>query len=289
MLITAARHVNEVARDFDVILSIDRALPRPPSIPSVLMSNTLCYQTEVWAVLAGPWNRVIAPTRYFGTRLNAMVPELSVRVIPYGLPPSTLQQLTSMHPLERSAPPYVVRLPHRPDRRKGHVAAIEGLSRALPASRDTVLEIAWLDEGRYASYRLDLERLADLHGVRDQVAFTAWLDGDARRMAAARASATLLVGEFEESFGLAAVESVVSGRPVITCGQPAVSEVLGDSELHVQIEDPRDWYRHLRPFWSRVEGAATSRPASRALVDSLRLDRMAASYHDILSDADRSR
>jgi glycosyltransferase involved in cell wall biosynthesis len=183
--------------------------------------------------------------------------------------------------------PNVVRLPHRPDRRKGHVSAIDGLARALPDSLETRLEIAWLDEERYAAYRSELEQLAERQGVADQVVFTSWLDGDVRWESAARANATLLTGGFAETFGLAVIESILAGRPAVTTFQPAINEVVGATELHLQLDDPRDWYFELARFWKRLDGRATSELRPRALAGAMSLDRMAAGYDRLLDSAMR--
>ena len=281
-LLNAARAFREFAGNFDVVLSIDRALPTRPNKPSVLMSNTLCYQTEVSAVLGGCWSRIIAPTRHFGSRLRSLDPAANITVVPYGLPAVDLSELESLQAATWPDGPCTVRLPHRPDRRKGHVAAIEGLARALPASRDVHLEIAWLNEARYGVFRTQLERLAVSKGVTGQIHFEPWVDGDQRWEAMARSCGMLQLGDFQESFGLAILESVLSGRPAITSCQPAVCEVLGASELHIELVDPLNWYQELKRCWGRGRGWADHSQPVGAYSDVLSLELMAARYDRVL-------
>ncbi len=248
------------------------------------MSNTLAYLTEASAVTAGGWSHIVVPTHHFARRVRAIDPAASASVVPYGLHPSVIARAVSLPSPRWEDPVLVVRLPHRPDPRKGHVQAIEGLARALPSSSRVQLEIAWLDEQRYSSLRRELQEAAAALGVDAQVRFRPWLDGDERWDAIESTHAVLQLGSFEETFGLALVEAVLSGRVAITAVQPAVREVVGASPFLVEVRDPFIWYGQLE----RAIRALSASPAdsrNTGLARSLCLDRMVGQYDALLRAA----
>jgi glycosyltransferase involved in cell wall biosynthesis len=239
-----ARQVRGVAGTVDVILSIDRLLPPGINRPRVLMCNTLSYLTEAAAACV-PWSAVVAPTRHFGDMVAALNPGAPVEVVPYGLTAAALDRAAAMHAPCWDARPVRLRVPHRPDPRKGHRAAIDGLARALPGSAEVELEIAWLDEPRYAGFRRELEDRITALAVDRQVTFCGWNDGASRWDAIEASHGVLQVGEFDESFGLAAVEAILCGRVAITRRQPAVREVVGPTDRLIEVDDPSAWYGAL--------------------------------------------
>jgi glycosyltransferase involved in cell wall biosynthesis len=284
ILVEAARRLRTLATNYDVVLSIDRLLPCLLPRPCVLMSNTLSYETEVVAVQADQWARIVVPTTVFAGPVHTVNPSARVCVVPYGLPDEVIERAMSVPPAVWGDSPCIVRLPHRPDPRKGHREAIEGLALALPESRRVKLEISWLDEERYASYRLEIETLAHQLGVAPQVAISSWLDGSEQWQSTADSCAALQLGRFAETFGLSIVESILFGRPVVTRPQPAVREVVGSTELLLEVANPLDWYAALEAYGThRVRPLSTSRDR-HPLAQALSLARMAASYDLILKE-----
>lgn len=259
----------------DVMLSVDRALPWPLRCPAVLMSNTLNYVREAAAVQAGHWNDIIVPTASYGDLVRSFNRDARIRVIPYGLREVANDARTSSDSWRR-----VVRLPHRPDARKGHEQAIRGLAGALPASRDISLIISWLGESRYSKFRVELEELAADLGVAQQVIFSPWLDVHSEHPSADEYAALLQIGSFLESFGLSVVESVLRGIPAITLPQPAIREVVGDTGLLIEIADPLDWFAEFSRYTNENPSLRESPPDS---LRGLTIARMAAGYHEALA------
>ena len=287
LLAAAARMFTAVSRNADVVLSIDRALPARIGVPSVLMSNTLGYQTELCAVSAGCWNRIITPTNHFKSRLRALDRVVKIAVVPYGLSHETRSKLRSLGPPPLDAL-WVVRIPHRPDRRKGHATAIEGLGRSVSKSRNALLEIAWLDEERYAGFRSELERFARTQGVTEQIVFRPWDDDEQRWECIGRSCATLQLGTFEETFGLACLESALAGRPVLTCRQPAIREVIGASGLHVELSEPLEWLPRLDHVLRNPKPVTLRNARVRPWDNGFTQERMAARYDTVLRAAMQS-
>jgi glycosyltransferase involved in cell wall biosynthesis len=283
-VIQAGSDVQQIAENFDVVLSIDRALPTRVARPAILMSNTINYQTELWAVQGGPWTRIIAPSLHFKQQLQQIEPSANIAVVGYGLAPDVLRRLLSLPAPLPQGEQIIVRVPHRPDRRKGHIAAIQGLARGGHISKNIQLEIAWLDEVRYAAFRIELEGLAKHLNLVDRISFHPWRNGDARWDGLARSFATLQLGEFEETFGLAAVESILGNRPVIASRQPAITEILGNLDLYVEIADPLDWCSEIKTFWEETPKPTRGFVAATRLPAALSLELMASHYDKILRE-----
>lgn len=283
LLVDHARQLRGLGANHDVVLSIDRLLPGPLSMPCVLMSNTLAYLTEASAVQGHQWRCIVAPSRRHAHLVRGINPSARVRVVGYGVPKEIgRERVRCGKHIGNIDQAIVVRLPHRPDRRKGHAEAIEGLALALPSSRYVRLEISWLDEQRYASYREELLALATRLGVDSQIAFSCWRNGADHGWAAAQSSATLQLGRFEESFGLSIVESILLGRPAVTRSQPAVREVVGPTDLLLEISNPLHWHRALSAYWSNKRNQGLEKCNELGRLFSF--ERMAMAYHELLRD-----
>lgn len=284
-LLESARRLDMLVADHDVVLSIDRILPCLLTRPCVLMSNTLSYQTELVAAQAAQWTRIVVPTASHGNSVSAVNPAAPLHVVPYGLPAEVVREALETPPAVWGEHPSIVRLPHRPDWRKGHHEAIEGLAKSLPESRHVRLDISWLDEERYESYRKELEGLAHHLGVEQQVMFNGWHNGSDLRDAVAGSSAVLQLGKFEETFGLSIVESILCGRPAVTRRQSAIREVVGPTRLLLEVEEPLTWYGTLNSYWSHgTKRDAETRERLR-LAQSLSVDQMAFRYDRVLREA----
>lgn len=284
-LLEDARCLSMLAADHDVVLSVDRILPCPLARSCVLMSNTLSYQTELVAVQAAQWTRIVVPTASHGNFIRTINPATPVHVVPYGLLEEVVREALATPPPVWGGELSIVRLPHRPDPRKGHAEAIEGLARSLPESRHVRLDISWLDEERYAFYRKELEGLAHRLGVEQQVIFSGWHNGSDRWDAVVGSSAVLQLGKFEETFGLSIVESILFGRPAVTRHQRAIREIVGSTTLFLEVRDPLAWYWTLNSYWSHGTKQDTETQERRRLAQLLSLDQMAVRYDRVLTEA----
>ena len=286
LLCDVADALRTMGKHADVVLSVDRLMAVSGRTPCVLMANTAAYVCEASAVLGGEWTAVVVPTHHFAWRVRSMNPSANVVVIPYGLPASDIKRAVEMPSPDWNARPLVARLAHRPDPRKGHVAAIRGLMEEGTAMPAVSLDVAWLDEARYVAFRETLDGLVKQFGLEDRVRFSGWANGDERWRALTRSHAIIQVGGFEETFGLAAVEAVLAGRVVISLRQPAIQEVLS-SPLHVEVDDPRAWRKALGHVGPRVVENRTR--MSRRLVRALDLERMVMGYDEALRAAAEGR
>lgn len=102
----------------------------------------------------------------------------------------------------------------------GRIHYGKGLELLIPAlammrRKDAVLVIAGPDSG---GYQANVERWIAEHGVRDRVIFTGMLDTPAK-LAALTDADLLAAPSFHENFGLAVIESLAVGTPVIVSDQ----------------------------------------------------------------------
>ena len=96
--------------------------------------------------------------------------------------------------------------------------------------------------------------------------------------------AMLQLGLFEESFGLSIVESILFGRPALTRSQPAAREIVGTSELLIELTDPLDWYTILVDYFARRVRPESIDSDRRFLIRQLSLKRMTTKYSHILTE-----
>lgn len=277
-----SRQLADMARRCDAVMSVDLMLPCPVPKPSLLMSNTLEYKMEATAVQANQWTEIVVPTKEYASAVHSVNRTPRVTVISYGLPVELLRLALKTPSAKRKRAGTVVRLPHRPDRRKGQLEAVRGLARVLPRARDLSLEISWLDENRYSTFRGEIESLTRQLGVSEKVSIRSWLDGSQRFEAITRSSATLQLGRFRESFGLSIVESVLFGRPAITCNQPAVREVVGKDLPLLEISDPLGWFGALADYFSGEVDDYKMTEARERLAETLSESKMAEMYDLVL-------
>lgn len=282
--VDAAGSFRSLAADHDLVLSIDKILPAPVSTPCVLMSNTLGYEMQATAIRSNLWSQIIVPTTYHKECVDQVNMDATVSVVHYGLPLHHLESARSIEPASWTDRPLTLLLPHRPDPRKGHREAIQGLSNAMPNANHIELEITWFNEqDSTMAYRSELESLASELGVEDNLSFIPWMSGAAKWDAIEQSSGVLALGEFKETFGLAIVEAVLSGRPVVSRPQPASREVVGETSLLQELADPTEWFQALTEYYTN-RSLAEEQSTRRRLEQALSLDWMASSYDTLLTE-----
>lgn len=239
-----ATAIARYAERADIILSIDHVLP-PTSIPRVLMSNSIAYIPEFSAVAATGWRCIIAPTQSAALRVRGLNPFATVETIYYGFPDGWFREARSTRPPDWSARVWRMRLPHRPDLRKGQERAVMGLA---TASRPIMLDISWLNEIGAAESRRRIVRLASDVGVSRCVKFVPWAVGEKYRRWLEQSHGVLQLGAFEETFGIAAFEAAVAGRVTLIEAQPAIEEVLEDHPLLMKVPKAATWPAVLESY-----------------------------------------
>ena len=277
-----------LARSYDVVLSIDTTLPCNVYKPQVLMSNTLCYRTEALPVQVGRWSKIIVPSVDYQKYVQSITGNHSVQTVHYGLPEEILEYALSTPAVTKIEDNSIIRLPHRPDRRKGHKEAILGLAKARKKSKTLQLKISWLDNGVDSrKYKRELEKFARTVGVDHQVTFEEWVDGGQKYDKVIESIAALQIGTFQETFGLSIIESLLFGRPAVVRSQPAVAEIAGFMPSLIQTSNPLTWYKSLDRYFNQINDQSPESDLRLKLAQSLSITRMASDYDHVLSDAKR--
>jgi len=111
----------------------------------------------------------------------------------------------------------------------------------------------------------DWRQLAAVLGVEGRVHFLG-LRNDVEQLMAASA-AVVVPSEYEEAFGLAAVEAMASARPVVVARSGAMPELVGDAGLVVEKRDPLGLAMTINRLLDDARLAARLGAAGRARAD----------------------
>jgi glycosyltransferase involved in cell wall biosynthesis len=124
-------------------------------------------------------------------------------------------------------------------------------------------------------FQAQVERLADEHGVRDRIVFTGILRGQSRNEALVDADLFALPS-FHENFGMAIVEALACGVPVIVSDQVGICHEIAEgrvgavvpTQIDPQAQTMRTW---LTDDTLRHDAAARTRPFVEKTYDLLQV------------------
>ena len=198
------------------------------------------YETALISAFGFDADMTIVPSDYLKRCIDATVgaaPRKSagpVAVVPNGIDLQTYRPRPGVTPTgvrERTESDLVLLWPHRPDPRKGIAEAIEmtgELARMLPDRNVRLLIPRHVDATSSTETREFYDnaiQLATARGVMNCLEFTPWWSGDETANAYSFADVTLCPGNFIESFGLVAYESLACGTPVIAARVGALRDI----------------------------------------------------------------
>lgn len=164
----------------------------------------------------------------------------------------------------RGARPTVVAVT-RFDRLKGTEVLVEVVARLLEDDVEVVVAGGLPDHGKYQRRWLEAFARAAADGARGRFVFAGWL-ASAEVMDLLASADALLAPSLLETSGLAVLEAMAAGCPVVASGIPAHRELLANAGLY-------------------ADDAATMTEAVRALLSSPALaDRLSGAVRDRLPD-----
>ncbi len=219
-----------------------------PDVPVVRSFHDFHYENTLISAYAFSAAETIVPSEYLRRCILAGVGEAGarrlepVRVIPNGIDLQTYRPGNGAPPAgvsPRRDGDLVLLHPHRPDERKGireALAVVAGLGRTIgPGRRVRLLVPRHIDAETSPATRAYYERVerdaaeADVPAALELVP---WLDG--ARMAALYSfgDVTLCLGNFIESFGLTAFESLACGTPVVAARVGALRDLPAHPDVH---------------------------------------------------------
>jgi len=119
----------------------------------------------------------------------------------------------------------------RIEQQKGLDIAFQAFARLLGTHANAFFVVAGPEEDNYLS---PLRNLAHSLGISHRVLFTGFLDSRAR-MEALRDADVFLLTSYSENFGIAIIEAMLSGLPVIVSDQVGISDYIRDLQLGVVV------------------------------------------------------
>ena len=138
--------------------------------------------------------------------------------------------------------------------KKGCDLLIEAFAKIAPAVPDVDLVIAGPDQG---GLQAKLQRQADEAGIADRIHWAGMIDGDVK-WGALRICNAFVLPSHSENFGIAVVESLAVGRPVLISNQVNIwPEIEADGAGLVEDDTPEGTERLLRHWFALLPGNAT--------------------------------
>lgn len=207
----------------DVVIMFDRVFPIRAGVKTLLVLGTADYPYAREAALSAGWDVLLVPSRYVEQRVSSWLREggmeerlRHVRVV--GNPVACRSLGLQDEDLRSQRDDFLPRrllFAHRADRGKGMEASVRLLS-GLIAHFETELKVV-VDNSPTAEpdFYEDLSRLAGRLGVEDRVEFEPWQPRHRMSELYRNADLTLCLGLIPEGFGLACVESILCGTPVL--------------------------------------------------------------------------
>ncbi len=161
--------------------------------------------------------------------------------------------------------------PGRFDARQDIRTLLAALAELGKAGRPAGLaeEVVWppriLLVGASPDDRAAIARAAAAHGVADELAYAPRLSA-ARLAVLVRAARAVVLPALSDAAGLAAIEAIASGVPVVASAVGALPEIVGAAGILVEPRDPRRLAAALSAAWSddRVHGRLLAEAGRRA-------------------------
>lgn len=247
-----ARHVREhkieivhahVARDYPLAAL---AVWRNSQAKLIITRHVLFKLNRLHALTFRQARRVIAVSQAVGRALTAqnIFPARKITVIPNGIDFRRFD--ASLQGFDRET--FLRRMSIAPEslligtvgeikRQKGYEEYLRAAAIIAREKKSTHFIIAGADTTRTGAHRAALERLINELGLTSRVHFTGWLDEVAPLMAALD---VYVSASHTESFGLAIVEAMASGLPVVATATEGAREIIDNEEtgLIVPVGNP---------------------------------------------------
>lgn len=186
-------------------------------------------------------DRVIAVVPSMADQLERVFPQKKIVVIPNGIALLAMQgglaqkaaEFRAFHSIPQDAPLVVTLGELKP--LKGQRDFVLAANEVLKAHEDTYFVIAGKDNSIDQKFRRELKRLAKVLGLDSRVVWLDWLDNISPLLAAA----DLFVSpSHSESFGLAILDAMAAGTPVIATKTDGAMGLIPFPEALVAVKDP---------------------------------------------------
>ncbi len=221
-------------------------------------------------------SRAIAVSEFVGGELRGVFPAHKVTIIPNGLDLGSLR--------DRAALRDEFRLLHGIDNDDTIVGTLGELHESK-GQRDFILAaaeiikripncqfvVAGLDHTANKSFRRELRRLAKVLGIEERVLWLDWLDDTAPFYAAID---VFVSPSHAESFGLAILEAMIRGTPVVATATEGARELLGTTEHFVPPGNPVELADEICGILSLEDRSSTGNALRQRAAEKFSLERM---------------
>jgi glycosyltransferase involved in cell wall biosynthesis len=185
-------------------------------------------------------SRAIGVSEFVGSELRMVFPPRKVVVIPNGLDLASMRERSALRDEFRSLheiPPDVPIIGTLGELReaKGQRDFVLAAGEVVKQFPEAQFIIAGIDHTLDRSFRRELRRLVGVLGLRDRFLWLDWLDDTAPFYAAID---VFVSPSHSESFGLAILEAMVRGTPVVSTATEGARELLRPESPLVPVQDP---------------------------------------------------
>jgi L-malate glycosyltransferase len=280
-----------LARDYPVAAMAAR---RSKSAPVVLTRHVLFPLSRIHSFTLSRVSRVIAVSEAVAKALKsqAIFPAERIKVVHNGLDFSRLDNMTL--PFDRTSILESLNLPV--GRRlvatvgdlnplKGHEELLRAAARVVQRFGDVDFVIVGADQTRKREYRTHLESIVNELDLGKRVHFVAWVDDLAGFL---KAIEVFVSASRSESFGLAILESMACGTPVVATRTGGALELIGDEKagLLVNIGDSSALDNAISSLLeNRVLAAEVAAGASVRARKNFGLEQMVKGTEEVYSEA----
>ena len=171
--------------------------------------------------------------RIFARKKIVVVPNGIAAEIEHGDRAEKGAEFRAFHSIPRTAPLVVTLGELKP--LKGQRDLVLAANEVLKSEDDAYFVIAGKDNSIDQKFRRELKRLAKVLGIADRIVWLDWLDDTSPLLAAA----DLFVSpSHSESFGLAILDAMAAGTPVIATATNGAMTLIADAQALVPVKDP---------------------------------------------------
>lgn len=209
----------EILHDSKLLITFERTI-LGINIPQISILGGISYEHCKDIAKSQAWNKLIVPSYFIKEQCGKLRHETNeIQVIYNGINCNSFFKYNEQKT-------YTVLLPFRPDRGKGFFESIEFISKVNKIGKwgQYSILITRLDKNESVSFYNEVDRYANEHNV--VIKYIPWGSSNEMNDIYNKSDFILSLGCLEEGFGLTTIESILSGRAVISRKIGATPEVL---------------------------------------------------------------
>jgi glycosyltransferase involved in cell wall biosynthesis len=221
-------------------------------------------------------SRAIGVSEFVGNELRMVFPQRKVVVIPNGLDLASMRERSALRDEFRNLHQIPADVPIIGT--LGELRVAKGQRDFVLAAAEVVKEIpdaqfiiAGIDHKLDRSFRRELRRLVGVLGLTDRFLWLDWLDDTAPFYAAID---VFVSPSHSESFGLAILEAMIRGTPVVSTATEGARELLQPESPLVPVQDPVKLAEAICAMLRDEDPTARGDELRRRAAEKFSLDRM---------------